>query len=161
MYGYFLNKKKGSENMKYMSIGYPLKFESNMKYLVEIDEKIVDLNQEEFSCWCYVKSDNYDEIIDRLEKKGVVISGNDDIEIIKKILNKKLIRQGYGLVKDNRHCIYLGENCMYPSKIQSEIWLKANGKNRVMDIFNSLSERYEILFNELEELVQSDLVFVR
>lgn len=147
--------------MKYMSIGYPLRFESDSKYLVELDEKIVVLNPEEFSCWCYVESENYNEIMNILEKKGVVISGNDEVEIIKKILNKKIVRQGYGLVKENKHCIYLGESYIYPSDIQCEIWVKANGKNRIIDIFNNLSGSYEFLFEQLKELIKKDFIFVR
>ena len=147
--------------MKYISIGYPLRFDDNMDYLIELNNQIVKLTQDEFRGWCYIKDDNSDEVIIRLAKRGVVITGDNDVDIIKKILTKKLIRQGYGLAQDNKHCIYLGESCSYPSQVQYDIWLKSNGENKIMDIFSSLSGGYEFLFAELRELIEHDLIFVR
>jgi len=150
-----------------VAVGYPLGF-IEKKFTVEIDNKNYAMEDEEFLLWrdlAFTKEEPLNtKHLEAMREKGLIVSAPTIQELIGKLSRLRPIRQGGGVIDvDNnyRDCIAIGKELVpFPSKSIHEIWLFANGKNSVGDIYSKVCYSSEAFIREPEKNFITDILFL-
>ena len=123
---------------------YPLSFreaDGGYVYAAETFNGVEYLNKEEFLMWTHPEKLSSGEGADTvsLENKNLIIRAESKEELFVKLFQRVPIRQGFGTVNNNRHCLVLRKSLYYPSDIQMELWMDADGNKTMLEILRRLS----------------------
>jgi len=151
---------------KYICIGHPLGWiteGTEVLYLLDLGDREEKLYHNQSIVWA-----------EMLGNKNIT---KNDNEIIKELLDKKLLldlkdfdqikifmqcvphRQGYSVVKDNKHAIVLGSAPIYIPANHLNIWRLSNGKNNLEAIMKELNlSQEEVVKQVLESIYHGTII---
>lgn len=130
-----------------LSIGYPVGVNTkNKTYEIELNNKMVSLTVDEMKLWVLMKKFIKQKIDDEkiglcqsIIEKGVGFIAVEPIELYKKIKKRKLVRQGFFCIYNNRICVLLGKEKLYLSAEQCVIWKYGDGSYNIEEIFEFMN----------------------
>jgi len=160
----------------YCKIGYLLGIKTgdeNSPTIIEVKNQWVEISKEEYLCWFSIFTSKFSELstpqsIDALLQKQLIIKTDWNEVSTQNIFSYRLVRQGLGMINDDRNNVYCvlvsGEGVIILSELQMHIWQISNGFNTIGEIYDEISKNKSIcstdFLNQVVFLVEKCLAFV-
>lgn len=164
--------------MKYaLAIGYPLRLcieQGRTVQEVELQKCRLILSLEQAQLWGTLSmwrelSEEEKPAVEELAALGAAILGDSAMEILSELVWRTPLRQGFCMPSEEGSSIQLGKERFLLTGLQEQLWISADGRDTLDEIFKKLEihwrdsavEQLELILENLLGLTVAELCYYR